>query len=240
MKKEARVHMLATEDPSCIAFHKLKDEEPGLFYSDKPSVEEAFDNQHLYITTDDEIKEGDWYLWKGAEQKNIHQCKISVENDLNKLNVEYKYLAEKIIATTDTKLTKTKSSKDKKGFTEYEMRRLFEIPQSFIEEYCKAGGIDKILVEYKVITNTYDNMVDLMCPHSVAEYEQTTSSTLELKTDTNNCIIIHPVEEKMYSRDTFDKMLKECYQSGVDGVSWEEVAKRIKRKLIEIVEPKSE
>jgi len=39
------------------------------------------------------------------------------------------------------------------------------------------------------------------------------------------------VEEKMYSRDVFDKILKECYQGGVDGVSWEEIAKRIKENL---------
>ena len=60
-----------------------------------------------------------------------------------------------------------------------------EIPTSFIEEYCKAGGIDKVYVELDAIpADRAPNGWDVF-----------------VKTDSNNCIIIHPVEEKMYSRE---------------------------------------
>lgn len=192
MKKEARVHMLPTEKGAIATYKKTGNlAKPnlriGIFESD------IYQPQHLYVTTDEVAKKGDYYIHKELDSK-LDSVKQLLEDG--------EFLAKKIIATTDSKLRERSIiTETDKSIIHSVMPR---IPQSFIEEYCKVGGIDKILVEYEVITNTYDNMVDLMCPHSVAEYEQTTSSTLKLKTDTNNCIIIHPVEEKMYSEDTFE------------------------------------
>ena len=90
----------------------------------------------------------------------------------------------KIIATTDPKLRNSKYTKEELGGTTPKIYGLPQIPQSFIEEYCKVGGIDKVLVEYM---NGYINNRPV--------------SNGVLKTDSNNCIIIHPVEEKMYSME---------------------------------------
>jgi len=80
--------------------------------------------QHLYITSDEEIKERDWY-WNNTRE-SVVQCKYS--------RVELSSKDVKIIATTDPSLN------------------LPQIPQSFIslyiEEYNAGRKIEKIWVEY--------------------------------------------------------------------------------------------
>ena len=34
------------------------------------------------------------------------------------------------------------------------IKGILKVQQSFIEEYCKQGGIDKVLVEYECLTST--------------------------------------------------------------------------------------
>jgi len=180
--------------------------------------------QHLYITTDDEIKEGDWYLLGKTVRKS--------KGNLGKPD-EGKYL--KIIATTDPELivhvgqdyTGTVIRKDGMNY-----KKLPQPSKEFIEEYCKAGGIDEVDVEYelkptlsegddyyiggevrKVISvwkGTNDSWYvttpknhGWSCP--VQEYPKLTS---------NNEIIIHPIEEKMYSRDEMYKIAKVAYRMG--------------------------
>jgi hypothetical protein len=96
----------------------------------------AFDNngswyaQHLYIVSDEEIKEGDWYL-------NIPRNEVQ-QYENNHIEIQnLKQSADKVkklIATTDTSLN------------------LPTIPQSFIthfiNEYNKGNVIDKVMVEY--------------------------------------------------------------------------------------------
>ena len=127
--------MLPTEDASCIAFHKLKEEEPGLFYSTKPSIEKAFDNQHLYFTTDEEIKKGDWYLLGNTPRQST--------GDLGKPDTKWL----KIIASTDPKLTRPGKFHITKKF-EY---KLPQPSQAFVKAYCEQGGIDEVDVEYASI-----------------------------------------------------------------------------------------
>ena len=66
MKKRAKIHQLTTDKPSQIAICKLG-ERSGLFYGNEPSIEDDLQNQQLYFTTDDVIKEGDWclFFWDG-------------------------------------------------------------------------------------------------------------------------------------------------------------------------------
>ena len=62
MKKEAKVHMLPTEDKTAIRYNS------SLKIISKDISDYGVDNndyiscQHLYVTTDEEIKEGDWFL----------------------------------------------------------------------------------------------------------------------------------------------------------------------------------
>jgi len=87
--------------------------------------------QHLYFTTDEEIKEGDWCL------KPLYKDGIKLGFGI--LQADSSYFGgygydweehHKIIATTDPKLNLPQPS------------------QAFIEKYCKLGGIDEVDVEY--------------------------------------------------------------------------------------------
>lgn len=130
--------------------------------------------QHLYITTDEEIKEGDWFY--NSNMNRVAKCSRST------VLCDAYY---KIIATTDPKLIVVGVAK---------------IEQYFIEEYCKAGGIDKVLVECKRIPH-----FDIEYSHGGLRTEKfngvTYEDTNEPKLNPDNTIIIHPAEEKMYSLD---------------------------------------
>ena len=93
-----------------------------------------FKPQHLYITSDDEIKEGDWFI-------NIRQGYIGKPSKCIR-----KY---KIIATTDTSLKI-------KTYYEIEDNQEINLPQpsqqfidKYIEEYNKGNIITDVLVEYE-------------------------------------------------------------------------------------------
>jgi len=191
MKKKARVHMLPTEENSQIVLYAHRTN-PFLVYHYTPINSPLSDvNQHLYFTTDEEIKEGDWYLdVLKTGFPTVHKCGNSLP-----------FTAPKIIATTDPKLLV-----DFEGHEPYTGRDISakvylpQPSQDFIEEYCKAGGIDEVDVEYELITQTFDNLPDLMCPYSTAEYEQTTATRSILKVDLiHNTITTHRIVEKTYS-----------------------------------------
>lgn len=87
---------------------------------------------HLYVISDEEIKEGDWFYYKHFGEDIID--KTNENTDLVNLNNPDKYF-KKIIASTDKSL------------------ELPQIPQQFIEQYIesynKNNNIDKVMVEYE-------------------------------------------------------------------------------------------
>lgn len=93
-------------------------------------------NRHLYITTDGKPKKGEY----GYNTLEKIVSKIEVD-DIN-------HTWKKIIATTDPKLTVEVRKELLVGSTTVP-RLLPQIPQYFIEEYCKAGGIDEVFVEFE-------------------------------------------------------------------------------------------
>jgi len=96
--------------------------------------------QHIYITSDEEIKEGDWY----CSPTGI----VSQHNGTEKLPDGWK----KIIATTDKSL-KINLLEGIKHAPE-NWRELPQIPQSFIEyfvdQYNKGNIITEVMVEYEL------------------------------------------------------------------------------------------
>lgn len=116
MKKRAKVHLLPA--------YRLKEIETTLHV--RGNHDTNYTPHNIYITTDDEIKEGDWYYWPVT--KTVQRLKLTeIEKEYGKsLSKDCK----KIIATTDPEFNLPQPSK------------------AFIEEYCKAGGIDEVDVEY--------------------------------------------------------------------------------------------
>ena len=122
-----------------------------------PNVD-IFKHQHLYITSDDEIKEGDWYF-DGTDF--IHK-----KSKHNNTLVDGNKQAKKIIATTDTSLlidTYINQGDTVKGDliikrgSDYttELRGKINLPQpsqqfiqKYIEEYNRGNIITDVLVEY--------------------------------------------------------------------------------------------
>lgn len=88
-------------------------------FMDTPS---SFKSQHVYLTTDEEIKEGDWFI----SNRDIHQYEGDKIPEILKLGYR------KIVATTDTSLN------------------LPQIPQEFLKKYCEADGkIEEVEIEYE-------------------------------------------------------------------------------------------
>lgn len=148
--------------------------------------------QHLYITTDEEIKEGDWFLHPKYEKgiKTGLEVRKADSSYFGGYGYDWEF-CRKIIATTDSNL----------GITDHRISPVPnfvdfpQIPQSFIEDYCKAGGIDKVLVEYTPCDTC--NVIDVAC--GKVDCRATRNGYPKLNPD--NTIIIHPVEERLYSLD---------------------------------------
>jgi len=148
-------------------------------------------NQHLYFLSDEEIKEGDWYI---SAMKSI----ISQHNGTEKLPDGWK----KIIATTDKSL---KVPIDKAYMNFGETESLPHTSDSFIEkyveEYNKENIITEVMVEYdyRVKSGTIDEH-----KKGLAGYEY-----FELKVNPkDNTITIRKTKDS-WNREEVVKLLEE-------------------------------
>lgn len=196
MKKEAQVHMLPTEDKSILYKRNDTNELHLGDFNYCESDDKLRTNQHLYITTDEEIKEGDWVYWTDPEglTSDINQV-VSVDEEMifishpeHSETEALPHECRKIIATTNTELHYNKVvEKDMHMYKE----SLPHIPQHIIEAYIKKP-FDEVLVEYETKE----------VPVNRDSRDEVIYDWLDVpKLDSNNCIIIHPVKEKMYSRE---------------------------------------
>jgi len=90
------IHVLPTDKPSRLYFN-INDREYQICENEKTSTV-LKPNKHVYITSDEEIKEGDWYLINGF--KNAKKITSTTEILI------VKDVAKKIILTTDQDLIK--------------------------------------------------------------------------------------------------------------------------------------
>ena len=84
-------------------------------------------NGHLYVLSDDEIKEGDWCY----DLKN--NCILQAKSSYEGMRIK------KIIATTDTTLGLPQPSR--------------QFIEKYIEEYNRGNIITDVLIEYELISN---------------------------------------------------------------------------------------
>ena len=121
-----------------------------LYLSNNLNIEnKKFDiYQHIYITSSDEIKEGDWVL-DGSFIRLITDKDYLSEAKLNSNFINWR----KIIATTNLLL---KIHKFKKGVLKNLEYNLPQLPLQFIEKFIEAYnnnvGIDEVLVENEKAT----------------------------------------------------------------------------------------
>jgi hypothetical protein len=139
MFKKSKVVMLPTEKAS-----KIYKGYNGKLYID-PVLKSygTVDRFHLYFLSDEEIKEGDWYIVElvkiTGESSGYHveQCKIIRDKiwvnseSMSSLDTRHIKNCKKIIASTDKLL------------------KLPEPSERFLKKYCELGGIDEVMVEYE-------------------------------------------------------------------------------------------
>lgn len=160
----------------------------------------SFQPQHLYITTDEEIKEGDWVMFN-----NQFEQAGRVESQL-----QY-HAFKKIIATTDKALNKLVEGINGISNEEY----LPQPSKAFIEKYCKAGGIDEVMVEY-----TTDELRCYKCGKSETNCINTSKNCIgyfednnKPKVNSHNEITIHPIKNS-WNREEVENLLHEAYAAG--------------------------
>ncbi len=142
--------------------------------------------QNLYITSNEEIKEGDWclFFWDGGQVGSLpNQYKPSKGHVLNNG-------LRKIVATTDSSLELVKD------LGEISQTAILPQPskqfvQKYIEEFNKENIIEKVLVEY----GKYPDGFDL---------EDGTQYSYNLKTDSHNCITIKPIKDSWTREEVKD------------------------------------
>jgi len=179
---ECDVVMLPTDKYSSIVRSTSK--YGGLFKSEyySPMKNMGDSYQHLYILSNEEIKEGDFWF-DGTQIRNNYS--------LHKIDG----FDRKIIATTDSSLTKEMYCVSSGKYQE----PLPQIPQQFIEyyisEYNKDNVISKVLVEvnpYKYSATMPENFMDYIEPGKGLPIIKGTEKVIEwkLKLNQNNEISI--------------------------------------------------
>ena len=168
-RTRTQVHMLPTEQSlMCKTNDKL------YFYPQENWFTRSTDTdpQHLYFTTDEEIKEGDWVMNLNGDTIYQH---FGNGGDFEQWN--------KIIATTDPELELPQPS------------------QAFIKAYCEQGGFDEVDVEYvEMITCKLCNKSEEECSDNFTCEGNMIGEDI-LKVDPiHNTITTHRIVEKMYSK----------------------------------------
>jgi hypothetical protein len=153
--KRAQVVMLPTQNINRLLYLST-DVSPSLLSNWRGEAQE------LYITSDDEIKKGDWFI--NLQHNKIYQCEPKPFFGEIWVN-QNKDICKKIIATTDTSLTVMLPHDVLIG------SRLPQPSQQFIEKYIesynKGKVITDVLVEYELYCNTgkYPNIKkECNCP----------------------------------------------------------------------------
>jgi len=135
------IHILPTSKPTNLFY--IKDR---LQYSIFSKIRDNNEGFNIFITNDEEIKEGDWYI--STHETSINQCSSFNKETLNKA-----YWAEKIILTTDQDLIKDGLQAIDDDFLEWFVKN----PSCETVEIVKEGYKKNVMIDeatsyrYKII-----------------------------------------------------------------------------------------
>ena len=129
------IHILPTDKPSRFA---LKSNEEFVLSNHLYSNSPNFTNYHIYITSDEEIKDGDWFIHSSHGTTTLLKCKSTnskeiIDNEDKSCWLEY---SNKIILTTDQDLIND---------------GVQEIDDEFLEWFVKNPSCEEVVVEKKML-----------------------------------------------------------------------------------------
>ena len=200
MKKSAQVVMLPTNEKAEIGFLTQKGKERGhLVHFDRPmpNILDS-ENQHLYILSDEEIKEGDYHVAIRIVKTNGDKAIAFTDQEQLDAIAEIGG-AKKIIATTDKSIILPERFP---SFT-YLPQPSQSFIDKFVEEYNKGNVITEVMVEYKSI-GAYAN------PKYDSDYQ--------LKINPDNTINISMPKDS-WSREEVVELIQK-YSKECTGWSW--------------------
>jgi len=150
VKKKCKVVMLPTEKAPLKGQIYLSDANLYISHNDKRDI---FINkaQHLYITSDSEIKEGDWYYNPAGNTFTPDMRIVKCESSHEAIACRNAPVCSKIIACTDSSLHEIPNSVP--GFDFSDRLGLPQPSPQFIEKYIEAYNagekIEFVNVEYE-------------------------------------------------------------------------------------------
>lgn len=191
---KCKVVMLPTEKASKIILNlKTKSLSYGREISEE-FVRYGEELQHLYILSDEEIKEGQWRL--NLETNSF--IKVYYYDAIDcKLNPK-KF--KKIIATTDPEL---KIDIQRDAFVETNCP-LPRPSDAFLKAYCEKGGISEILVEYEYFENDTSECIGMDSEPNGIPFNGFT-----LKVAPDNTITIKPVKDS-WNKEEMSQVVKKA------------------------------
>jgi hypothetical protein len=206
MKKKLGVVMLPTEKESKLLLSQID----GLVYTDRVNSNgnNLYKPQHLYLTSDDEIKEGDRYYIEGADDI----CYANGDRPDSE--------GRKIIATTDKSL-----SINKHISLDLDLPSIPRIPSSFIKEFVKADGkITEVEADMIECTTALGAMNGewVKKPKLTDSNEVIISPVERLNLIVNRYYNYEGIEEKMYSRDEVKELMYKALIRGTNCDSQQE------------------
>jgi|688.fasta_scaffold23799_15 hypothetical protein len=150
------IYLLPTDKPSRLFLNKVNNK---LLLEDisNPSLKKVLPSgsyQNIYITSDEEIKEGDWLI---VNDEDVMQMKSSYDNDMNGEDIwvgdslngyaTYKDNCKKIILTTDQALSKN---------------GVQAIDDDFLEWFLKNISCEYVEVEIKPMFPMYSTFIEFI------------------------------------------------------------------------------
>ena len=222
MKKQIKAIMLPTKDKKT---NLIFNDANHLCYQSNKSFKNDRKSRkrfHIFITSDEEIKEGDWamYLECATKDKPFKDAEPYLVKDIDEVHWNDK----KIIATSDDNIRHCKQCGGKQElnmdgvmqFTHINKCVSFSEPllpnvqQSFLKAFVKSDGKEDWEIE----------MEGNMCNCKVYEEsdgcfhcDYTGIDYYKLKLDSDNCVILSAVEEKMYSREEVNRLIIKAFES---------------------------
>lgn len=207
------VVMLPTKEASILAFVKKIGEEPVLQSSMLRSLNNGLgihfegyykpDYQHLYIISDDEIKEGDYGIGyaEGIRGKGARHFLFKHDgSNLAKLNTITEG-AKKVVATTNKSISNPYNAHGNQ-------KALGEIHESFIQAFIKAYNDPSVPNITEVDLEMYEHIIGNKGSMAEPNFE----TELRIKTRPDNTVIVH--QSKMYSRDQLIEFCTKAFQRG--------------------------